>query len=267
VLGLVLAAVAIAACTRPTDPDPPGRPPPPPQTPTPTQTDPSTTPTTVSGTIDCGTHTGDSGYPTTFFQVPILEGGGKCLLDAWETGTPATFVMWRGDGSGRNMVETTYTITGPGRVEVITDRSRTAPPGGVLRQECRTLAAGAAGLEVHNCVPLPPGAPPFDGKDCGLIAYASGWPTTRPVRLTWDGKCFLDAWESGTPARLVTRDQTDGQGGAILIVTYDVLGPGELRVTTDPRQTVRPGPVTTQLCTSLTHNDVRLTPADCRPAT
>lgn len=103
--------------------------------------------------------------------------------------------------------------------------------------------------------------------DCGTIAYASGWPTTFVVLLDRGaGRCFLDAWDAGAPARLITRDQTDGQGGHILIVTYEVLGSGRLRVTTDASQTVTPEPVRVELCTGLTHTMSRLQPQDCRPA-
>jgi hypothetical protein len=107
-----------------------------------------------------------------------------------------------------------------------------------------------------------PGSGPID---CGTIYYASGWPTTMVVNIEIVGACFLDAWETGTRAKLVTREQTDGQGGHILIKTYEVRGPGELRVRTDPTQTVTPGPVRIETCSTLTHNLTHLIPGDCLP--
>ena len=50
------------------------------------------------------------------------------------------------------------------------------------------------------------------GEDCGTLAYASGWPTTTATRRGW-ADCILGHWTAGTPARMTTRDQTDGNGG------------------------------------------------------
>jgi hypothetical protein len=87
--------------------------------------------------------------------------------------------------------------------------------------------------------------------DCGIIYRASGWPTTFMVSTSYFD-CLGDAFESGTPARLVDRAQTDGMGGAILITTYDVLGPGQVRVTVDATAAAdRPQVVTVSMCTGL----------------
>jgi hypothetical protein len=267
VAGLGLAAGAAAVACKPS-----GHPWPPRPTTTTTATT-SPQPTIVGGAIDCGRLNGDSGYPTTLYE-PLDRGPGKCFLDAWAAGTPAVLVTYRLTSGvpptpgapttypNSHVTRVTYVITGGGRVTVTTETA-----DGPVQQECTSITHDTTRLTVGGCSPLPPSAPPFDGRNCGTIAYASGWPTTFLVSLeTGVGQCFLDAWAAGTPARLVTRDQTDGQGGHIAITTYDVLGPGQLRVTTDGRQRATPQPVTTELCTGLTHDASRLHPENCRPA-
>ena len=212
----------------------------------------ATTGTTVPGAIDCGTLNYTSGAPTT--RLVIIESEGRCLLDAFAAGRPAHFVTITGTDGSRVV----YDVLGPRLLRVTT---------ATLVQECTNLSTDTSYLKPGNCSPVPPGAPPLEGIDCGVIAYASGWPTTFPQNLTMGaGKCFTDAWAAGTPARMVTRDQTDGEGGHIRITTYDVLGSGQLRVITDNRQSAPPGGITTKVCTSLTATMSQLQPGGCTPA-
>jgi len=99
---------------------------------------------------------------------------------------------------------------------------------------------------------------PAGGTDCGITDEMSGWPTTTvpgPVIAT----CLADAFGSGRPARLVvirpstvTSGRVTSDGYPIpagILVTYRVLGPGQLQVTTDRHEAG--GAVTTQNCTGL----------------
>jgi hypothetical protein len=209
-----------------------------------------------------------SGWPTT--TVTNWNGGpGRCFFDAWAAGRPATLVVReQTDGQGGHILVTTYQVLEAGRLLVTADATGAQPPGGVTQRECHTVTHGTISIQPAQCEYLPPGAPLWDGPGCGTIAYASGWPTTRPVNLEIDpaGRCFLDAWEAGGYMRLVTREQTDGQGGHIVITTYDVVGRAELNVYTDRRDAQPPGGVTAEHCTGLTHDPSHLHPEGCTPA-
>jgi hypothetical protein len=118
--------------------------------------------------------------------------------------------------------------------------------------------------------PEPPPVPtvPATGDDpafidCGVVYRASGWPTTFvPSPTTF--ACLADAFAAGTPARLVDREQTDGQGGAILVTTYDVLGPGVLRMTVDATNAAdRPQVVTVSRCTGVVAEMMSLVVSGC----
>jgi hypothetical protein len=99
--------------------------------------------------------------------------------------------------------------------------------------------------------------------DCGILYRASGWPTTF-VPSTEAIACLQGAFDAGTPARLVDRAQTDGEGGAILVTTYDVLGAGVVRVTVDARQAAdRPQGITVSRCTGLASEFVTITTSGC----
>lgn len=99
--------------------------------------------------------------------------------------------------------------------------------------------------------------------DCGTLFRASGWPTTFVPSIE-AFTCLQAAFDAGTPARLVDREQTDGYGGAILITTYDVLGPGNVRVTVDAREAAdRPKGITVSECTGLTAVPMTITPSGC----
>lgn len=99
--------------------------------------------------------------------------------------------------------------------------------------------------------------------NCGTVYRANGWPTTIPIRPD-AFTCLADAFAAGTPARLVDREQTDGYGGAILITTYDALGPGDLRMTVDARNAAdRPQVVTVSRCTGVVADGIRLVVSGC----
>jgi hypothetical protein len=103
----------------------------------------------------------------------------------------------------------------------------------------------------------------------------SGWPTTTvPNPAVYS--CLTDALDSGQPARFVQitpsqvdsgRKTSDGYSiPAGIVVTYRVVGPARLQVTTDRREAG--GPVTTQICTGLTQPTSpgsKPIPIDCKP--
>jgi hypothetical protein len=117
-------------------------------------------------------------------------------------------------------------------------------------------------------VPTEPPTIPASGDDpamldCGTLYRAAGWPTTFAM-FPGAFSCLADAFTAGTPARLVDREQTDGYGGAILITTYDVLGPGQLRVTVDATQAAdRPQVVTVSRCTGVVAEMQALVTSGC----
>ena len=96
------------------------------------------------------------------------------------------------------------------------------------------------------------------GTDCGINNEMSGWPTTTVPGPTVYS-CLRDALSSGRPARLVVirpsnvdsgRTTSDGYSiPAGIVITYRVLGPNRLQVTTDRHEAG--GPVTTQNCTGM----------------
>jgi hypothetical protein len=129
-----------------------------------------------------------------------------------------------------------------------------------------TVAVTAAAACTHRWPPKPPGTttttaslPPGTVPDtapgtidCGTIDYASGWPTTLAVNLdAGPGKCFEDAYNAGTLAHLVTREQTDGAGGHPVVTTFDLVGRYDIRVVTDPTGSSDPSPVLVQSCSNL----------------
>ncbi len=110
-------------------------------------------------------------------------------------------------------------------------------------------------------IPASGGDPVLVG--CGTVHRASGWPTTfppSPQAFT----CLAGAFGTGTPARLVDREQTDGEGGAILVTTYDVLGSGRVRVTVDAREAAdRAQTRTVSECTDLRAELTTVTVSAC----
>jgi hypothetical protein len=234
----VVALIAIAiACTNPGGPRPPRT------------TTTSTTTDTRPGTVDCGTINYASGAPTT--RLVLIEPYAQCLLANFEPGTPARLATINEPGGAGNVL---YEVIGPRLLRV------TSPS---LVQHCTNLSYDTSTLRPGMCTPQPPAAPPLAGEDCGTILYSTGWPTVPPITLGRAGECFMGHWATGTPARITTRDQTDGNGGHIRIVIYDVLGTGQLRITTDNRQAQPPGPVVSQRCTGLTASISRLQPQGC----
>jgi hypothetical protein len=160
----------------------------------------------------------------------------------------------------------------------ILDHHRRAAAGGLA------AALVVIGGAVASCThPVPPSGPTpittattpattpgtVAGKNCGTVYYATGWPTTPAVFIERQGgDCLRTAFLAGDPARLVTRQQTDGAGGHILITTYDVIGVSRLRVTADPTGAAEPGPVAVSECGGLDfssdHHSILV--SDCTPA-
>lgn len=111
--------------------------------------------------------------------------------------------------------------------------------------------------------PLPAG-----GTDCGISNEMSGWPTTTMSGPTTYA-CLSNALASGQPARLVVIHASNVDSGrttrdgysipAGILITYRVLGPHRLQVTTDRHEAG--GPITTQDCTGLSPPN----PSGCRP--
>jgi hypothetical protein len=118
---------------------------------------------------------------------------------------------------------------------------------------CGTSTATPQSAKTVSYPPVPAG-----GKDCGINNEMSGWPTTTiPTAAVYS--CLTDALSSGHPARfvqikpsMVDSGSKTSDGYAIpagIAITYRVLGPGRLEVTTDGREAG--GRVTTQNCTRL----------------
>jgi len=129
------------------------------------------------------------------------------------------------------------------------------------------LFAGACGATASPSTaasrsPRPTPAPvyppvPAGGTDCGIYDAIRGWPTTIAPGPTIYA-CLAHAFMSGRPARLVLISPSSVDSGrtsdgypvpAAILVTYRVLGPGRLQVTTDRRHAG--GSVTTRNCTGL----------------
>jgi hypothetical protein len=125
-----------------------------------------------------------------------------------------------------------------------------------LFSACGTSTA-APGSPGSGTAPTYPPVP-AGGTDCGINNEMSGWPTTTvPGPMAYS--CLRDALSSGRPARFVVirpsnvesgRTTSDGYSiPAGIAITYRVLGPDRLEVTTD-RHEAR-GPVTTQNCIGI----------------
>jgi hypothetical protein len=115
---------------------------------------------------------------------------------------------------------------------------------------------------------------PSGGTDCGTYDAMTGWPTTIPLGPT-TYSCLTEALSSGRPARLVLISPSDVDSGrktsdgypipAGILVTYRVLGPGRLQVTTD-RHEAR-GSVSVQNCAGLSQPapESPPVPSGCQP--
>ncbi len=141
-----------------------------------------------------------------------------------------------------------------------------------LLSACGTSTATRRSLsptKARSYSPIPAG-----GTDCGINNEMSGWPTTTvPTPTIYS--CLSDALGSGRPARLVViqasnvnsgRTTSDGYSiPAGIIITYRVLGPNRLQVTTDRREAG--GAVITQNCTGLSQLKPGSppTPSGCKP--
>lgn len=103
----------------------------------------------------------------------------------------------------------------------------------------------------------------------------SGWPTTTTLPGSALYSCLSDALSSGRPARFVLirpsnvdsgRKTSDGYSiPAGILITYRVLGPNQLQVTTDRHEAG--GSVTTENCTGLPQvaSGSTPTPSGCTP--
>ena len=127
---------------------------------------------------------------------------------------------------------------------------------GALLSACgmSTAAPGSSGsAKTRTYPPVPAG-----GTDCGIDNEMSGWPTTTVPGPTVYS-CLSDALSSGRPARFVVIRPSNVDSGrttsdeysipAGIVITYRVLGPKRLQVTTDRHEAG--GPVTTQDCTGM----------------
>jgi hypothetical protein len=102
---------------------------------------------------------------------------------------------------------------------------------------------------------------PAGGTDCGNHNEMNGWPTTTVPGPTVYS-CLSEALSTGRPARFVVirpsnvdsgRTTSDGYSiPAGIVITYRVLGPNRLQVTTDRR--AAGGPVATQNCTGMSQS-------------
>ena len=111
----------------------------------------TTTVTTPSGQIDCGTAYLASGWPTTIVPSPTLA---QCILDAFAAGTPAIYrERAQTDGNGGHIKITTYEVTGRYQVRRTVDATGAQPPGGITVSVCTGLAAGPdSQLVASGCV-------------------------------------------------------------------------------------------------------------------
>jgi len=116
---------------------------------------------------------------------------------------------------------------------------------------------------------------PAGGIDCGINDEMSGWPTTTTISKATLYSCLSNALSSGRPARFVLiqpsnvdsgRKTSDGYSiPAGILITYRVLGPNLLQVTTDSHEAG--GSVTSENCTGLSQlaPGSSPTPSGCKP--
>ena len=115
---------------------------------------------------------------------------------------------------------------------------------------------------------------PVDGIDCGINDEISGWPTTTTLPASMLYSCLSNALGSGRPARFVLIKPSNVDSGsktsdgyaipAGIVITYRVLGPNQLQVTTDRHEAG--GSVTTEDCTGLSQlaSGSSPTPSGCK---
>ena len=205
-----------------------------------------------------------------------------CLIGVASVGTAcsaSTEVRASGGDEVPSSDRSTTTTSGtgvPGPTAAAGATGTTASTYLVSQSEVATAGGGAAPettiADPNETYPPPPVTEqptiPASGDDpvlidCGILYRASGWPTTFVPNLD-AFTCLEAAFDSGTPARLVDREQTDGYGGAILVTTYDVLGPGRVRVNVDAREAAdRPPGITVSECTGLVVVPMTITPSSC----
>jgi len=115
---------------------------------------------------------------------------------------------------------------------------------------------------------------PVGGIDCGINDEISGWPTTTTLPASMLYSCLSNALGSGRPARFVLIKPSNVDSGsktsdgysipAGIVITYRVLGPNQLQVTTDRHEAG--GSVTTEDCTGLSQlaSGSSPTPSGCK---
>jgi hypothetical protein len=116
---------------------------------------------------------------------------------------------------------------------------------------------------------------PAGGIDCGINDEMSGWPTTTTLPGPTLFSCLADALSSGRLARFVLiqpsnvdsgRKTSDGYSiPAGILISYRVLGPNQLQVTTDSHEAG--GSAITENCTGLSQlaSGSSPTPSGCKP--
>jgi len=159
----------------------------------------------------------------------------------------------------------------------------------VLLAACGTSTASPSSTSMAAPTSTPTAAPsspsptgvqtyppvPAGGIDCGISDEISGWPTTTTLPASLLYSCLSDALSSGRPARFVLIRPSNVDSGsktsdgysipAGIVVTYRVLGPNQLQITTDSHEAG--GSVTTQNCTGLSQQASGSSPAPsgCTP--
>lgn len=103
----------------------------------PPSSSPTTSPPVVTlPMIDCGRST-PSGYPTTTASPPTL---GRCLVDAFNVGQPATLTVVQYFGGPENRVESNYEVIGVRTVKMVFSTNSGAPTTPPARTTtCRAL--------------------------------------------------------------------------------------------------------------------------------
>jgi len=142
----------------------------------------------------------------------------------------------------------------------------------VLLSACGSSATAPSSPGPAKARTYPP--VPAGGTDCGIDDELSGWPTTTlPGPIVYS--CLSEALSSGRAARFVVihpsnvdsgRTTSDGYSiPAGILITYRVLGPDRVQVTTDRHEAG--GSVTTQNCTGLSQPAFGSppTPSGCTP--
>jgi hypothetical protein len=97
----------------------------------------------------CGSTDGLSGWPTT--MAPNLAGM-QCIVAAFESGEPATFVVAEPtDDQGGHALVTTYSVVGRHELRRTVDETHVRRGGGTVVTRCRQLSSSGLALLVGEC--------------------------------------------------------------------------------------------------------------------